>query len=104
MKKQPIDGFRPFVWGIAVLCLPVLLSPLGILLSTNFAKNPSLSDWQVNTFSLFFWLYPFLLAIIARLLYKLEQHKHALAVQLLVGAILLFWAALIGICTIGFGL
>ena len=76
-------GFSGFAWGIAAFCLPILLWPMASLLSTAFAKNPTLSDFQIDLFSIIFWVYPFVLVLIARLLYKLHQYKPKLAVKLL---------------------
>ncbi|OOF44108.1 DUF5389 family protein [Rodentibacter trehalosifermentans] len=75
--------FSGFAWGLAVFCMPVLLWPLALLVSTGFAKNPALTEEQINLFSTLFWIYPFVLAIIARLLYKLRQKHPKLAVHLL---------------------
>lgn len=105
MKKQPIpQGFSPFAWGIAILCMPILLSPLTMLLSTSFTKNETLSPFWVNAFSLFFWIYPFILAIVARVLYVLGKRNRALASKWLIFSILTFWILAITICKIGFQL
>lgn len=75
MKKQTMPtGFSGFAWGIAAFCLPILLWPMASLLSTSFVKNPTLSDFQIDLFSIIFWVYPFVLVLIARLLYKLHQY------------------------------
>ena len=99
MKKQTMPtGFSGFAWGIAAFCLPILLWPMASLLSTAFAKNPTLSD----LFSIICWVYPFVLVLIARLLYKLHQHKPKLAVKLLLLSALIFYVVLISVCYIGF--
>ena len=90
MKKQTMPtGFSGFAWGIAAFCLPILLWPMASLLSTSFVKNPTLSDFQIDLFSIIFWVYPFVLVLIARLLYKLHQHKPKLAVKLLLLSVIL---------------
>lgn len=94
-------GFSLFAWGIAVFCAPVLLCPMALLLSTVFAKNPNLETWQINLFSTLFWIYPFILAIIARILYKLHLKKPKLAASLLFLSAIIFYLTLITICKIG---
>ncbi|WP_167367930.1 DUF5389 family protein, partial [Rodentibacter trehalosifermentans] len=42
--------FSGFAWGLAVFCMPVLLWPLALLVSTGFAKNPALTEEQINLF------------------------------------------------------
>ena len=92
MKKQTMPtGFSGFAWGIAAFCLPILLWPMASLLSTAFAKNPTLSDFQIDLFSIIFWVYPFVLVLIARLLYKLHQYKPRLAVKLLLLSAVIFY-------------
>ena len=94
MKKQTMPtGFSGFAWGLAAFCLPILLWPMASLLSTAFVKNPTLSDFQV---------YPFVLVLIARLLYKLHQHKPKLAIKLLLLSAVVFYVVLISVCYIGF--
>ena len=94
MKKQTMPtGFSGFAWGIW---------PMASLLSTAFAKNPTLSDFQVDLFSIIFWVYPFVLVLVARLLYKLHQHKPKLAVKLLLLSAVIFYIVLVSICCIGF--
>ena len=60
------------------------------LLSTAFVKNPTLSDFQIDLFSIIFLVYPFILVLIARLLYKLHQRKPKLAVKLLLLSAVIF--------------
>ena len=103
MKKQTMPtGFSGFAWGIAAFCLPILLWPMASLLSTAFVKNPTLSDFQIDLFSIIFWVYPFVLVLIARLLYKLHQYKPKLAVKLLLLSAVIFYLVLISVCYIGF--
>ena len=55
----------------------------GSVASTTFEKNSNLETWQVNLFSIFFWIYPIILAAVARILYRLHQRKPKLAFKLL---------------------
>lgn len=87
--------FSGFAWGIGAFCAPVLLWPLALLLSTSFAKNPSLSETQINLFSTLFWVYPFILAIVARLLYKLYEKRTTLAARLLGLSAVIFYGVFI---------
>ena len=103
MKKQTMPtGFSGFAWGLAAFCLPILLWPMASLLSTSFVKNPTLSDFQIDLFSIIFWVYPFVLVLIARLLYKLHQHKPKLAVKLLLLSVVIFYIVLVSVGYIGF--
>ena len=52
--------------------------------------------------SIIFWIYPFVLVLIARLLYKLHQHKPKLAVKLLLLSAVIFYIVLVSVCYIGF--
>ena len=99
MKKQTMPtGFSGFAWGLAAFCLPILLWPMASLLSTAFVKNPTLSDFQIDLFSIIFWVYPFVLVLIARLLYKLHQYKPKLAVKLLLLSAVIFYIVLVSVC------
>ena len=103
MKKQTMPtGFSGFAWGLTAFCLPILLWPMASLLSTAFVKNPTLSNFQIDLFSIIFWVYPFVLVLIARLLYKLHQHKPKLAVKLLLLSAVIFYIVLVSVCYIGF--
>ncbi|HHE9443726.1 DUF5389 family protein [Haemophilus influenzae] len=102
MKKQSLPTkFSPFAWGLAAFCSPILLCPMALLISTAFSKNPYLSSWQINLFSTLFWVYPFILAVTARMLYRLHQHKPKLANKLLILSAVIFYMILITICKIG---
>ena len=70
--------------------------------ATAFVKNPTLSDFQIDLFSIIFWVYPFVLVLIARLLYKLHQHKPKLAVKLLLLSAVIFYIVLVSVGYIGF--
>ncbi|MDG6895313.1 DUF5389 family protein [Volucribacter amazonae] len=101
-KDQIPQGFQPFTWGLAIFCLPILLWPLALLISPNLSKNPLLSDGQINGMSVFLWSYPFILAILARLLFKLRQHRPQLAKRLLILLGLLFYLVVVYIAVVGF--
>ena len=89
--------------GLAAFCLPIFtVGPMASLLSTSFVKKPSLSDFQIDLFSIIFWVYPFVLVLIARLLYKLHQRKPKLAVKLLLLSAVIFYIVLVSVCYIGF--
>ena len=94
-------GFSLFSWGLAIFGSPVLLCPMALLLSTTFEKNSNLETWQVNLFSIFFWIYPIILSVVARILYRLHQRKPKLAFKLLVLSAVIFYVVLIMICKIG---
>ena len=103
MKKQTMPtGFSGFAWGLAAFCLPILLWPMASLLSTAFVKNPTLSGFQIDLFSIIFCIYPFVLVLIARLLYKLHQYKPKLAVKLLLLSMVIFYIVLVSVGYIGF--
>lgn len=87
-------GFSPFSWAIAMFCLPILLWPLALLISPNLLKNPSISDTQVRLMSIFLWVYPFVLGMIARIFYRLHQHKPTLARQGLALSAVIFYSVL----------
>lgn len=102
MKKNTMPcGFSGFAWGIGGFCAPVLLWPMALLLSVQFAKNPALSEGQANTFATLFWIYPFILLLVARILYKLRAYKPRLAKQLLALSAVIFYVVLVAICAIG---
>ena len=95
--------FSGFAWGLAAFCAPVLLWPLALLISTSFSKSPNLSEGQINLFSTLFWVYPFILALIARLLYKLHAHRPALATRLLGLSAVSFYGILVYIVMVSAG-
>ena len=100
-RQSSPRGFSLFTWGLAIFCAPVLLCPMALLLSTTFDKNPNLETWQVNLFSIFFWIYPLILTVVARILYRLHQRKPKLAFKLLALSTVIFYVVLIMICKIG---
>ena len=100
-KENMPQGFSRFSWMLAGFCLPILLWPLALLISPNLLKNPQLTDSQGTWMSLFLWLYPFGLGIIARILYKLNQrHPSQAKTALLLIAVgfyvLVFYVAAVG--------
>ncbi|KYK74040.1 DUF5389 domain-containing protein [Aggregatibacter actinomycetemcomitans] len=96
------SGFSPFSWAIAMFCLPVLLWPLALLISPNLLNNPNLSDSQIHAMSVFLWGYPFVLGIIARILYKLHERKPTLARRGLTISAVIFYGVLFYVAVVGF--
>ncbi|WGE31808.1 DUF5389 domain-containing protein [Actinobacillus genomosp. 2] len=82
-----------FNWALAFFCLPAALWPLALLISPKFSSL-ALSPTQINWFSTAFWIYPFVLFVIALVLYKLHQSKKALARGLLLLSLIIFYALL----------
>ncbi|WP_109077753.1 DUF5389 domain-containing protein [Aggregatibacter kilianii] len=95
-------GFSPFSWAIAMFCLPILLWPLALLISPNLLNNPNLNDTQIRAMSIFLWGYPFILGIVARIFYRLHQHKPALARRGLALSAVIFYGVLFYVATVGF--
>lgn len=103
MKKHTMPtGFSPFVWALAIFCLPILLWPLALLISPNLLKNPTLTDLQITLMSIFFWSYPFILGITARGLYLYHLHNPKKAKSLLFLSAVLFYSVLIYLSVKGF--
>ncbi|MDC2826052.1 DUF5389 family protein [Rodentibacter pneumotropicus] len=100
--KQPSmpTKFSKFAWGLAAFCIPVLLWPLALLISTHFSQNQALTEGLINLFSTLFWIYPFILAVIARLLYKLHAKRPACAECLLAISAVVFYGVLVYICLV----
>ncbi|WP_032092449.1 DUF5389 domain-containing protein [Necropsobacter rosorum] len=102
MKKQNMpNGFSAFSWALAGFCLPILLWPLALLISPNLLKNPALTDLQAAAMSVFLWLYPVMLGVAARVIYRLHQRnpsqgKRWLAVSAAVFYLVLCYVALTG--------
>lgn len=104
MRKQKNNmpmTFTGFQWGIAIFCLPILLWPLALLISPNLLKNPTLTSLEVSLMSIFFWAYPALLAILARILYKLHQNHFQLAKKLLILSFIIFYSILYYVSVVG---
>lgn len=92
MKKQPLpEGFSPFTWALAVFCFPILLWPLSLLLSTAVLENQNLTESHRTFASFSMWLYPFVLAFVARQLFKLNQRNPSQAKVALVLSAVSFW-------------
>lgn len=87
--KLPMT-FHHFEWAIGFFCFPITLYPVAIMLSVNFMENPTLSAFSVRLMTIYFWIYPVILAIFARLLYRLHKRKPRLA----------YWG--LGISIVGF--
>ncbi|QIM69318.1 MULTISPECIES: DUF5389 family protein [Basfia] len=96
------EGFSKFSWAIAAFCLPVFLWPLALLVSTNLEKNPALSQQQSMSMSMFLWLYPLLLAVMARICYKLHQGSPKSAKRLLMTSAVIFYGILFYVARVGF--
>lgn len=99
---QPPKGFSTFAWAIVMFCFPILLSPLGVLLSGSLIKNPALTSAQVSWMSNFFWIYPVALALIARTAYLLHARHTQFARGLLIVSAVLFYGILVYIFRMGF--
>lgn len=95
MNKPELPvGFNKFSWALALFCLPILLWPLALTISPNLLKNPNLSSSAATFMSIFLWIYPLLLGLIASLLYKLHQKQTALARNLLLISAVVFYGLL----------
>ena len=103
MKKQKMPmEFTPFTWALAGFCVPVLLWPLALLISPNLGKNPYLTEWQVTWMSIFLWIYPLALGIIARMIYRLYQTNAQAAKRVLAISAVVFHAILVYVAAVGF--
>ncbi|MDU8923410.1 DUF5389 family protein [Pasteurellaceae bacterium LIM206] len=100
-EKMP-EGFSGFTWAIAAFCMPVLLWPVSLLLSPNLLNNSTLTTAQSTWISVFFWVYPLILAVLARIWYRVHQTKPAIAKRGLALSAVLFYAVLYYICSVGF--
>ncbi|VTU09451.1 Uncharacterised protein [Actinobacillus porcinus] len=92
-QAQLPKGLSGFSWALVGLCFPILLWPLALLLSPALLENPNLSATTSLMFACIFWFYPFLLGIIARMLFKLHQKQPHFAVKILVCCAIIFWVA-----------
>ncbi|MDO5054146.1 MAG: DUF5389 domain-containing protein [Pasteurella oralis] len=93
-RKSIPTGFSGFSWAIAIFCLPILLWPLALTISPNLLKSPNLTESEMIFMSVFLWVYPFGLAIAARIIYRINQHNHALARNLLMISAVIFYGLL----------
>ena len=103
MRNQNLpSGFSPFTWAIAAFCFPIFLWPLAMLISPNLLNNTHLSDNQITAMSVFLWVYPFLLGIVARVFYKLHQRRPAFARRGLALSAVIFYGIFYYIASVGF--
>ncbi|MDO4429970.1 MAG: DUF5389 domain-containing protein [Lonepinella koalarum] len=99
--KMP-RGFDPFSWSLGRFCWPIVLWPLALLISPNLMKNSELNYGEMVGMSVFLWTYPFILGIIARILFKLNQRNPKKAKKSLIISALVFWLIVIYIAVRGF--
>lgn len=103
MRNQNLpSGFSPFTWAIATFCFPIFLWPLAMLISPHLLNNANLSDNQITAMSVFLWVYPFLLGIVARVFYKLHQRRPAFARRGLALSAVIFYGVFYYIASVGF--
>lgn len=76
-------GFSSFSWGLALLCLPSALWPLALLISPSFSQHSELTSFQVDFFSIVFWIYPFVLLAVALLLSQIHKKNQRVSKILL---------------------
>lgn len=101
-KENMPQGFSRFSWMLVGFCLPILLWPLALLISPNLLKNPNLSDSQSTWMSVALWIYPFVLGIAARVLFKLNQRNETVAKKSLLISAVVFYAVLFYVAAVGF--
>lgn len=103
MENQSLaEGFSKFSWIIAGFCSPILLWPLALLLSPAILENPNLSEYQRTFMSFSMWFYPFVLAVIARIAFKLQQRQPQVARCLLSVSAIIFCVIFAYIAVNGF--
>ncbi len=103
MKKQNMpDGFSPFSWALAGFCLPILLWPLALLISPNLLKKPALNEVQSVAMSVFLWIYPIMLGVMARISYRVYQRDAARGKTLLLISTVIFYLILCYVALVGF--
>ncbi|PJG83693.1 DUF5389 domain-containing protein [Caviibacterium pharyngocola] len=103
MKRQSMPKeFSGFFWALMGFCLPVFLWPLALLISPNLLKNTNLTDFQVTAMSIFLWVYPFVLGIMARVIYKVHQTAPQSGKRLLGISAVIFYAVLCYVAVVGF--
>lgn len=93
------SGFSRFVWMLAGFCLPILLWPLALLLSPTILENRALS--HPLAMASVFWFYPFVFAVTARILFKINQRNSAKAKIMLLISAVVFWGVLLATGYIG---
>ncbi|MDO4698032.1 MAG: DUF5389 family protein [Pasteurellaceae bacterium] len=87
-----MQGFSKFSWALGVFCLPSTLWPLALLVSPKFTDSLNLTPFQIDLFSVAFWVYPFVLLTISGILFKLHKSKPTLAKGLLALGFVAFYA------------
>lgn len=89
-----MQGFSKFSWALGLFCLPSALWPLALLVSPTFTDSPNLTPFQIDLFSVAFWVYPFVLLAISGMLFHLHKRQPALARRLLLLGFVAFYAFL----------
>lgn len=93
--KNQIKPIKPFVYALAIFCLPILLWPMAILISSEFKNSYT---YNVDIFSsIFMWVYPLILFISSMLLYRLYKNNHKLATIILTISFIIFYLIIIAI-------
>ena len=101
MTRQSLPrGFSLFSWGLAVFCALYCYIRWLCCFPLHLRK---IQTWKLGKLIYFniFWIYPIILAVVARILYRLHQRKPKLAFKLLVLSAVIFYIALITIFKIG---
>ncbi len=88
---------RHFTYCILGFCFPILLWPLALILSPTFIESPTLSDTTSIFFTSFLIGYPFILFVLARLLFRLAKNYLRLAQIILAISAVLFYGVLVQI-------
>ncbi|QGM81542.1 DUF5389 family protein [Otariodibacter oris] len=84
-------GFSSFGWALALLCLPSALWPLALLVSPSFSQHSELTLFQADFFSVVFWIYPFILLLVALVLFQIHKKNPLLAKILLSLSFIVFY-------------
>lgn len=96
------EGFSRFSWIIAGFCSPILFWPLALLLSPAILENPNLTELQRMFMSFSMWFYPFVLGILARISFKVQPTRPALAKRILIISAVIFCLVFLYIALYGF--
>ncbi|WP_439257436.1 MULTISPECIES: DUF5389 family protein [unclassified Lonepinella] len=96
------EGFSRFSWLLVGFCFPILLWPLALLLSPAVVDNPNLANFHRTFISFTLWFYPLALAIMARILFKLNQRRPKLAEKALYVSAVVFWGVFAYVVAVGF--
>lgn len=92
MQTAGSHGFSPFSWALAIFCLPSALWPLGLFVSAKFGNSSALTDFQLNLFSVIFWVYPVALLAISGVLYRWHRTQPRQAKLGLIVSFIAFYA------------